>query len=245
MSILDSFKKSVNQNDWQEDKYIAVAIQRNLLLLFSIFTSITLLICIVAMKKMQESKSVDPYIIEYDKNTGKVAFVENSTKRSYTAQDAVRESLVTNYVSNREGLRLSNVEEIMNYIRVTTTQKLYEDYSKLVAQDISTLRSAGRLTKFRVDFLSISYPTANRAELKINKVLVADGKDVSMRRFNISINFSFVEIEMTNEDIRTNPLGFQVSSYRVLEEKILENIDLSSQQDSQNSSQNVNNTMTN
>ena len=83
-------KKKINNSEemqnWYQDRYMSVSIQRNFLLLFSIFVSIALLICLIVVKKLQEGKASDPYLIEYDNKSGLMTIVEAKSKEEYTAQ---------------------------------------------------------------------------------------------------------------------------------------------------------------
>ena len=53
----------------------------------------------------------------------------------------------------------------------------------------------------------------------ITKSIVIDGKDVSKTDYSIVMSFGFVDIEMPIEDMRVNPLGFQVTYYHASEIK--------------------------
>ena len=129
--------------NWYSDRYSSVSIQRNFLLFFSLFTSIALLTCIVIIKGLQSGKASVPYILEYDKVSGQTTIVEAQTKKEYTAQQAVKESMLAQYIYHREAPKLTTIEEDMNYIRVTTLGGIYNQYTAKVAEDLQTLRRAG------------------------------------------------------------------------------------------------------
>lgn len=200
--------------NWYQDRYASVAIQRNFLLLFSIFSSVALLICLVVVKKLQEGESATPYLVEYDKNTGYMTIVESKSKQEYTAQQAVKESMLMQYISHREGPQLTTIEEDMNYVRVSTTPKMYAEYIANIASDIKKLKNAGMNPKYNVKIKSLSYIAANRVQMTITKSIMVDGNEVSSMDYKIIAGFGFADIEMPIDDMRINPLGFQVSYYR-------------------------------
>ena len=107
-------KTSEEMQNWYQDRYVSVAIQRNFLLLFSLFISGALLVCLILIKRFQENKVNDPYLIEYDKKTGYMTVVETKSKKEYTAQQAVKESMLLQYIDRREAPRLVTLEEDMN-----------------------------------------------------------------------------------------------------------------------------------
>ncbi len=212
-------KTSEEMQNWYQDRYVSVAIQRNFLLLFSLFISGALLVCLILIKRFQENKVNDPYLIEYDKKTGYMTVVETKSKKEYTAQQAVKESMLLQYIDRREAPRLVTLEEDMNYVRVTTSSKIYRDYLNEIGNNIKTLKSAGVNPKYDIKVKSLQYLAANRVQLLITKSIVIDGKDVSKTDYSIVMSFGFVDIEMPIEDMRVNPLGFQVTYYHASEIK--------------------------
>src|SRR5574344_559044 len=199
------FKKNNNSNsveemqNWYQDRYSSVAIQRNFLLLFSIFAISALLICLIVVKKLQEGKASDPYLIEYDKNTGYMTIVEAQSKKEYTAQQAVKESMVIQYIYHREAPKLTTLEEDMNYVRVTTNARIYPDYTLEVGKSIRALRDAGVNSKYDIQIKSLSYLSANRIKLTITKRVIADEKEFSTIDEQIIVTFGFADIAMPIE----------------------------------------------
>jgi len=218
------FKKSKENTaeemqNWYQDRYSSVAIQRNFLLLFSVFTAGALLVCLIIVKNLQEGKASDPYLIEYDKISGLMTIVEAKSKTEYTAQQAVKESMVLQYITHREAPKLSTIEEDMNYIRTTTASKIYADYLESVSKTIRDLKSAGTNAKYEIKVKSLQYLAANRLQVTITKNIIVDGIEKSTLDYKIIINFGFADIEMPIDDMRINPLGFQVSYYKSSEIK--------------------------
>ena len=200
--------------NWYNDRYSSVSIQRNFLLLFSIFISGALLICLIIIKSLQEGKTATPYLIEYDKKTGYMTIVESKSKKEYTAQQAVKESMLMQYIYHREAPKLTTIEEDMNYVRVTTSTNSYNQYTANISNDIKALRTAGQFAKFDIKINSISYLAANRVSVKITKNLVAEDNIINSMDYNIIVSFGFADLEMSIDDLRINPLGFQVTNYR-------------------------------
>ena len=97
-----STSSSEEMQNWYQDRYASVAIQRNFLLLFSVFVSLALFVCLMVVKSLQEGKASEPYLIEYDKKSGYMTIVEAKSKQEYTAQQAVKESMLLQYISKRE-----------------------------------------------------------------------------------------------------------------------------------------------
>ena len=201
--------------NWYNDRYSSVAIQRNFLLFFSLFVACALLVCLIVIKNLQEGKAAAPYLIEYNKKSGYMTIVESKSKKEYTAQQAVKESMLMQYIYHREAPKLTTIEDDMNYVRVTTSANAYNNYTSNISKDISALRTAGQFAKFEIKVNSMSYLAANRVSIKITKNLVAEDKIVSTMDYNIIASFNFADIEMPIDDLRLNPLGFQITNYRI------------------------------
>jgi len=233
---LFSKKKTSSEEiqDWYKDRYTSISIQRNFLLLFSVFASFSLLICLIIVQRLQENKANDPYLIEYDKKSGYMTIVETKSKKEYTAQQAVKESMILQYINKREAPFLATLEEDINYVRVTTAAKIYSDYLSDIGTSIRELKSAGMNPKYEIQVKSLQYLAANRVQVTIAKNIVVDGKQMSSTNYNIVISFGFVDIEMPIDDMRINPLGFQISYYRKNEIKTFKSIVPNSNEHSEN-----------
>ena len=212
-------KKSNSKEEmtnWYQDRYSSVAIQRNFLLLFSVFTCGALLVCLMILKSLQEQKGAEPYLVEYDKNSGYMTIVEAQSKKEYTAQQAVKESMVLQYLYHREAPKLTTIEEDMNYVRVSTASLIYDNYTSSVSKLVRELRSAGQIAKYDIKIKSLSYLASNRIQLTITRKLIGDNKEISSTDYKIVITFAFVDLEVPIDDLRINPLGFQVQYYNVV-----------------------------
>ena len=98
-----------------------------------------------------------------------MTIVESKSKKEYTAQQAVKESMLMQYIYHREAPKLTTIEDDMNYVRVTTSVPMYTQYTSSISKTISTLRTAGQFARFDIKVNSISYLAANRVSVKINK----------------------------------------------------------------------------
>ena len=184
-----------NEKNWYKDKYNSILVQRNFLLIAIVLFSATLLICVSILSRFQRSDNVKPYIIEYNNNTGILSVVETQSKKEYTAQQAVKESMVIQYINRREAPKLSTIEDDMNYIRVMTSAKLYNDYTK----------SMSELTG-----------NASRVQIKmIRKLYDNNDVEIDSEEYKIIVSFGFSDLILPIEEMRINPLGFQITQYNI------------------------------
>lgn len=214
---------SSNKNDknWYKDKYNNLLVQRNFLLIAIVIFSAVLLVCVSILSRFQRSDNVKPYIIEYNNNTGLLSVVETQSKKEYTAQQAVKESMVIQYVNRREAPKLSTIEDDMNYIRVMTSSKLYNEYTKSMSELTGKLRNAGSNAKYNIDITDFSYLTASRVQIKMTRRLY-DNNDIEIdnEEYKIVVSFGFSDLILPIEEMRINPLGFQITQYNISKVKV-------------------------
>ena len=221
------FSKEKSSNDiqnWYQDRYISVALQRNFLLFFSIFISVALLMCLIFVKHLQEAKINEPYLVEYDRKTGYMTVVESRSKKEYTAQQAVKESMVLQYIGKREAPNFTSLEEDMNYIRTTTNAKIYQKYLNEIGENVKKLKNAGINARYELKIKSLQYLSSNRLIVNAIKKIIVDGKEKSSADYQITVAFDFVDMEVPIDDMRVNPLGFQMTYYQATEIKNFNNV---------------------
>ena len=144
-----------------------------------------------------------------------MTIVESQGKREYTAQEAVKEAMLMQYIDHREAPRLSTIEDDINYVRVMTSGRIYNSYTQDAAKKLVELRNAGQISRYSVEVKNMQYMADNRVKMKITRTLEGDGVVVKSEDFDLTVTFGFSSFEMTLDDMRINPLGFQVTAYKL------------------------------
>ena len=119
------------------------------------------------------------------------------------------------YIDHREAPRLSTIEDDINYVRVMTSGRIYNSYTQDAAKKLVELRNAGQISRYSIEVKSMQYMAENRVKMKITRTLEGDGVVVKSEDFDLTITFGFSSFEMTLDDMRINPLGFQVTAYKL------------------------------
>ncbi len=213
--------------NWYYDKYIMANVQRNILFLLAVFLSIGIFISLILVKYVYENKSVEPYLIKVDSKTGQATIIDSESKRKYTAVEAIRESFIVKYVKTREGYNRANESDDMNVMRIMTAKDAYIYYTenpKFYAKN--DLRDSERDVNIRVFIRSIVFTSPKSAEVKITRNYETDSALIRKKFFRVRVYFDFYDLELPLEDRYLNPLGFQVASYEIAEEKVGDGMDL-------------------
>jgi type IV secretion system protein VirB8 len=122
-------KQKKNIVSWYQDRYLMAIVQRNFLLIFSVVSSIGVLICLILIKNFYEGKTVEPYLVEVDKKTGIASVVDTKSKEQYTSNEIVRESYIMQYVRAREQYSQEKVDDYQNILRVLSSPSIYKIYT--------------------------------------------------------------------------------------------------------------------
>ncbi len=214
-NYLDSLKS------WETDRHVSSNIQRNILFILTLTSSIGLLIVLTMLRSMYERKKIEPYILEYNKRTGQVAVVKQETKQNYTQNRIVRESLIVNYIQAREGIRPVNADELTEKIRLMSSDRVYQEFVLSVKKDISEMRGFGINPRQVVTMESIKFNNSNNAEIKFTKQMLSETAEAPERTFILTIAFQFATLDLKMNERYINPLEFQVTFYDRKEETVL------------------------
>ena len=206
---------------WSKDRYVVSKIQRNILFFVTIITSISLMVSLVMLQNLYRQKKIEPYVMEYNKKTGQVEVVKQQTKQNYTQNRIVRESLIVNYIKNRESVNPANVDEQINFVRLTSSQRVYGEFAINIKKDIAAMRGAGINPHYVIKMKSIKFLSGRNAEILFTKQLISDTTEEKEKTYFTTIGFQFATLDISLEERYINPLEFQVVFYSKGEKTVI------------------------
>lgn len=208
--------------DWFADRYQSLVVQRNITLFLLIISILCLGGIGVALAVITNSKTIEPFVIEIDKRSGIVTYVNNTDKtQEYAQNEILRNYFIKKYLDARETFDPKNSDYFYNkVIRSLSDQNVYYQFTSL-------LRSGSP------DSPNVMY--ANAASMKVNIISISEIKpktlqvrftvdtkfnDGSQRKTNriVILQYDFFNIEMNEEKYYINPLGFIVLDYKATNE---------------------------
>ena len=191
--------------------------------MLAFFSTVSVLLMLLFIKSVYDQRSTEPYLIEVDKQTGILTTVESQTKKEYTAQEVIKEYFIVNYVYSRETYSPTDKERNDDNVRIFSAPKVYKTYQSEISKIRSDIAAVGPNAVAYIRIGSISYLTPNRVQIKFSRdVKSPDTDKIVTRKYLGILSFEFLDLQMSLEDRRQNPLGFQVSSYFTNEEKIFD-----------------------
>lgn len=193
--------------------------QKKLLSFFCIMAMATVVIAVIFVKKFTESKSFEPYVIEFEEKTGVLNVVENLNQSKLTADEAIKKFYIYSFLEVGEGYNYVTYSSDRKKLALLTTsgvyRQLYNKYS--VRNENSAVNLLGNRGELTIKIKSIVFLSPTVASVRF--VIYNSGQSSvtfpKEKHLMANIQFTFSDMNMTQEDRFINPLGFQVTRYSV------------------------------
>ncbi len=206
--------------NWYKDRYQYVLVQRKLLVLITFLSLLSTLATVYVISTLTPLKTVEPFVIQVDQKTGIVQTVDPLTATELTANEAVNNFYIVQYIRARE--TYSTADLARNYETVRVMSESGRVYPEFIAQQSpnNPASNAARLgaTGVRtVKFRSFTYLNPSTIQVR---VLIEEKNESGVFNFFriVTLEFQYVKMALTMEERYLNPLGFRVTSYRTDEE---------------------------
>lgn len=206
-------KSRVKLKSWYANRYQLVVVQRNILLLFTIISMFAVTICVVFVKNIMSSKSLDPYVIEVEEKTGVPTIVEQLTAKQFTGDQMVRKYFINQFIHAASGYDPKIYKMESEKVRLFSTPAVYNDYRARV-----NAKELGPNSSIDVRIKSVQFSDSNTAQIRLVRQIDLEGVSPVLKDEIITMNFYFANLNLSMEERLINPLGFQVSKYLIAEE---------------------------
>lgn len=217
VSLEDEKDLVAQSRNWYSDRYETILVQRNLLLVLACAMLATILISVFMVGQVTLSKSIEPFVIEVEQRSGITNVVNPLSRQDLLTNEALKTYFLMKYLRAREAYSIVDYE--YNYstvVRLLSTREVYQAFKRSISED-----PRSPVTQYGNQVQTI---------LKVRSIQFLDGGKTAQIRFTVvesrgpkydkiaTIAFDFVQMEMTTEERYVNPLGFQVTGYRVDDE---------------------------
>lgn len=170
-------------------------------------------------------KTVEPYTLLVDRQTGNVESLAPLDAQVVTPDAALTRSFLVQYVIARESFTAQTVQDDYRKVSLWSDRSVAERYRATLSANSSQspLNYLQRGSSMRTEVKSVSKLTDNRAMVRFSTAVVDPrGRQQERQHWVAIIVYTFSGAAMTESDRFTNPLGFQVTSYRRDAETIAE-----------------------
>jgi type IV secretion system protein VirB8 len=202
---------------WAADVHGSLRASRRIAWIVASAAGIIAVLEAVALAGLAPLKTVVPYTIEVDRQTGYVQMVKGLKPGPLSETSAVTQSFLVQYVIARETFDAADLRD--NYRKVTlwsageARNSYVEDMRKTNPSSPLNLFSPTTIVSTTIDSVSLLTPTT--ALVRFETLRRDSGGAIAPQGAFVAVMaFRYTGAPMRMEDRFINPLGFQVISYR-------------------------------
>ncbi len=186
--------------------------------------SVIALLLALALAFLVPLKTVQPYVLTVDRQTGAVESATTVQSGQLSQNEAVIQAQLASYVIARETFDATDLSQNYRRVQVMSSRPVAAAYvaQMAVTNPESPLRTLNRGDTVSVKIRSVSLINDNAALVRFSETRSAIGGGATPpANFVAAISFGFNGRALRQSDRYDNPLGFQVTRYRVDAEGLL------------------------
>lgn len=202
---------------WSDDRTRAVAGSRKLAWIVAGAAGAIALLEGIALILLVPLKTVVPYTLLVDRQTGSVEAIQPLERTTITPDAALVRSFLVQYVIGREGFDYDQVNDNYRKVALWSTG---DERSRYIAEmqasnPASPLATLPRRALVQVQVRSVSSLGPDSSLVRFTTTRTDPGAQAQPPQYFVAvIKYGFSGAAMRAEDRMINPLGFQVSRYR-------------------------------
>lgn len=211
-----------NHKNWYKDRYQYVLVQRKILVFITSLSLLASLATVFVIMRLTPLKTVEPFVIQVDQKTGITQTVNQKSVKEITANEAVNNYFIVQYIRARENYNVADLSRNYNLVRLMSeSQKVYGEFTR-AANPNNPQSNAARLGSTGVRSVKFKSVVYLNPQLIQARVLVEErsGGNLAQQNLIILLGFSYADMALTLEDRYINPLGFIVTDYRIDEDNL-------------------------
>lgn len=217
MSDEDLTRYYQEAGSWSADRNRALNSSRRLAwILAGVATGVAVLEAI-ALAALLPLKTVVPYTLLVDRQTGNVQALKPLDQQAITPDDALVRSFLAQYVTARESFDINSLKDDYRRVALWSADEARDRYlaSMQANNPLSPLAALPRQTLVQTQVRSISSLNSETALVRFATYRTdPGGKPQEPQNWVAVIKYRFSGSQMSAADRLLNPLGFQVLRYR-------------------------------
>ena len=205
---------------WYMEQYESIIIQRNILLFGILISFVMLAVGIWFIKNIQESHTVEPFVIQIESKTGVPTVVNPLDAREFTAKESIKRYFIMQYIRAREEYTAASHAKSKEVVNAMSSINVRREYFKQVssANQESPSQKYGDKTTLEVKLKSLLFLTPNVAQIRAS--IISQGDIRKSEEKLIRMEFDFINLNLNRTQREQNPLGFIVNDYKITNEEM-------------------------
>lgn len=208
---------------WEYDRIGQMRTSRNRAWMLASAFAILAFMALGSLFALMPLKQFEPYVITVDKTTGSIEMARGLQAGPLTQDEALTQSLLVRYVSAREGyfpaLNPQNYEQVLLWSEGEASDQYEQAWSR--SNPNNPAKIFGAETNITSEIRGVNFLNDRTASVRFSRIQTERGRTQTSHWAAI-ITFRFVQTPTRMRERFHNPLGFQVSSYRLDQETLVE-----------------------
>ncbi len=201
--------------NWYQDRYDAIIVQRNILLIIVMLTMIVMVCSIIGVVILSGSKTFDPFVIQIDDKTGIAQVVAPVTRELLDSNESLTKYFIKKYLSARETYNAADFDVLAKKtIRLLSSSNIYWGYLSYInnpdTNPVTKYGSKGITTSLQIK----SWSLIDAKKYLIRFSIKENNSQASYNKIAV-VEFDYVPMKLNPDEMDINPVGFQVTNYRV------------------------------
>lgn len=180
---------------------------------FGLLAIIAFMVALLAIRR----EAPTPMVLRVDNATGAVDILTTIKKHEKTYGEIVDIYWLNSYVLNRESYDYNSIQMLYNTTALLSNYEVQREYYSVFEGPDARDKVLGNHTRILINILSIT-PDASGGKAVVrftSREKNTNSQVTAPKHFIATIAYQYTDAPMSLEDRRINPLGFQVTSYRV------------------------------
>jgi type IV secretion system protein VirB8 len=207
--------------DWFYDRYQSARVNGNRWFVAAMLLGMLACLAVAAVVVLTPLKSVRPFLVEANNASGEVHVLRPFDVANFAPSDAVSKSFLARYVIGRETYDPQDLKENYQTVRLMSdsVEGQHVDSQLSLTNATSPLNRYQHHTVRTVRVKSVSFLNKRTAQVRFASTETTQTTKKEDAWVAI-VSFRFVNLPETEQDRLVNPLGFQVTAYRVDQELV-------------------------
>lgn len=173
-----------------------------------------------AVAALTPLKTVQPYVIRVDNNTGATDIVTTLKQSEKTYGEVIDKYWLAQYIKYRESYDWQTIQTTYDATMLLSAQPVQQEFAKIYTDNNPNAPHKILKDRFKVivNVKAISF-VGQMAQIRFDKQLIPLTGDLSKttppQQLIATVAFDYANQPMQEKDRLVNPLGFQITSYRV------------------------------
>lgn len=209
---------SAEGSGWENEIFASVYQSRNRAWILTFIAMGIALLAIFTLIMILPLRTFEPYIVTVDRSTGYVEVTKGLQAGNLTQDEAITQSNLVRYLSARESYNPNSkvLRENYDFVALLSGGSALKEYQQLWNGENPDNPSIQLGHKASVDIRiqSVSFLNDKTASIRFLREIRKDNV-LKTSTWNAIIDFQYVQKPMKMIDRFSNPLGFQITNYRL------------------------------